>query len=94
MSYATEQQIPVVRFAKRDRKAEVIRPYLQAATEPGVVAIGMAQEFQSVFSGYDHNADKPGPPCYAFAKADRRVTRRPDCSRFGEVMRHPRLRSA
>lgn len=74
MSFATEEQIPVVRFAKGDRKADVMRPYLQAATEPGVVAIGMAQEFQSVFSGYDHNADKPGPPCYAFAKADRRVT--------------------
>lgn len=51
----------MVRFAKGDRKADVMRPYLQAATGPGVVAIGMVQEFQSGFAGYDHNADQPGP---------------------------------
>lgn len=34
MSFATEAQIPVVRFAKGDRKAEVMRPYLEAATSP------------------------------------------------------------
>jgi hypothetical protein len=34
----------------------------------------MAQEFQSVFTGHDRNADQPGPPCYSFAKADRRVS--------------------
>jgi hypothetical protein len=74
LAFAEDQAIPLVRFAKGDRKADVMRPYLQAATEPGVVAIGMAQEFQSVFSGHDRNADQPGPPCYSFAKADRRVT--------------------
>src|SRR6266699_5810884 len=51
-----------------------MRPYLEAATEPGVVAIGVAQEFQSVFSGYDRATGKPGPPSFTFAKADRRVT--------------------
>lgn len=74
MSFATENMVPVIRFAKGDRRAEVMRPFLALATEPGVVAIGMAQEFQSVFSGYDRNADQPGPPRYSFAKADRRVT--------------------
>ena len=72
--FAAEHQIPVVRFARDARKQEVMRPYLEAATEPGVVAIGVAQEFQSVFTGYDRAAGKPGPPSFAFAKADRRVS--------------------
>jgi hypothetical protein len=37
--FAAEHQIPVVRFAKDARKQEVMRPYLEQATEPGVVAI-------------------------------------------------------
>jgi hypothetical protein len=74
LAFAEDNGIPLVRFAKGDRKADVMRPYLQAATEPAVVAIGMAQEFQSVFTGHDRNADQPGPPSYSFAKADRRVT--------------------
>jgi hypothetical protein len=72
--FAATHQIPVVRFAKDARKQEVMRPYLKAATKPGVVAIGVAQEFQSVFTGYDRAAGKPGPPSYTFAKADRRVS--------------------
>jgi hypothetical protein len=72
--FAAEHEIPVVRFAKDARKQEVMRPYLEAATQPGVVAIGVAQEFQSVFTGYDRAAGKPGPPSFAFAKADRRVS--------------------
>jgi hypothetical protein len=72
--FAATHEIPVVRFAKDARKQEVMRPYLEAATEPGVVAIGVAQEFQSVFTGHDRAAGKPGPPSFAFAKADRRVS--------------------
>ncbi len=72
--FAAEHEIPVVRFAKDARKQAVMRPYLEAATKPGVVAIGVAQEFQSVFTGYDRAAGKPGPPSFAFAKADRRVS--------------------
>jgi hypothetical protein len=72
--FAAEHQVPVVRFAKDARKQEVMRSYLEQATEPGVVAIGVAQEFQSVFTGYDRAAGKPGPPSFAFAKADRRVS--------------------
>jgi hypothetical protein len=44
-----------------------------------VVAIGVAQEFQSVFTAYDRSAKeggqrRPGAPHYAFVKEDRRVT--------------------
>jgi hypothetical protein len=52
--YAKANAIPVVRFEKGQRKAEVMGPYLeaaQAAGRPGVVAIGVAQEFQRVFCG-------------------------------------------
>jgi len=47
--YAEANGIPWIRFGKGDRKIDVIRPYLQAAERegrPGVVAIGVAQEFQ------------------------------------------------
>jgi hypothetical protein len=47
-TFAKRYDIPVVRFAKRDRQIDVIQPYFKAATQPGVVAIGVAQEFQSV----------------------------------------------
>jgi hypothetical protein len=50
----------------------------KAATQPGVVAIGVAQEFQSVLTAYDRTAKKGEPgsggPHYAFVKEDRRVT--------------------
>ena len=72
--FAADHRIPVVRFAKDARKADVMPPYLEQATQPGVVAIGVAQEFQSVFTGYGRAAGKPGPPSFAFAKADRRVS--------------------
>jgi hypothetical protein len=58
--FAEDHSIPVVRFAKDARKAEVMRPYLDAAREPGVVAIGVAQEFQSVFSGWKRKTTTPG----------------------------------
>jgi len=72
-AFAEEQDIPAVRFKKGERHIEVMRPYLDRATEPGVVAIGVAQEFQQVFTGYQR-ADQPGAVHYAFAKADRRVS--------------------
>jgi hypothetical protein len=73
-AFADDNGIPLVRFAKGDRKADVMKPYLAAATAPGVVAIGVAQEFQSVFTGYDRSTDHNAPPRYGFDKADRRVT--------------------
>jgi hypothetical protein len=52
--FAKANAIPVVRFDKDQRKAEVMRPLLeaaQAAGQSGVVAIGVAQEFQRVVCG-------------------------------------------
>jgi hypothetical protein len=45
--FAAANSVAVVRFNKGDRHIDVMRPYLDAATAPGVVAIGTAQEFQS-----------------------------------------------
>jgi len=77
-AFAKQHQIPVIRFAKRDRQIELIQPYFKAATQPSVVAIGVAQEFQSVLTAYDRSAKKGEPhsggPHYSFAKEDRRVT--------------------
>jgi hypothetical protein len=75
-SFAEANHIPLVRFAKGDRKAEVMRPYLdrQAATgRSGVAAIGVAQEFQRVWAAYRRET-KTAAPQFTFAKADRRVT--------------------
>jgi hypothetical protein len=71
--FATTNGIPLVRFAKDARKADVMRPYLEAASEPGVVAIGLAPEFQSVFTGANR-ATTPGAVSFSFAKTDRRVS--------------------
>src|SRR5919108_1579647 len=70
-AFAEERSIPVVRFGKDDRKADVMRPYLEQATEPGVVAIGVAQEYQSVFTGYERPT-APGTSRFGFRKEDRR----------------------
>ena len=57
--FAEANKIPVVRFVKRDRKVDRMRPYLarQAATgRSGVAAIGVAQEYASVFTGTQKDA--------------------------------------
>ncbi len=74
--FADAEHIPVVRFAKADRKIERMRPYLaaQAATgRSGVAAIGVAQEYAPVFTGSQRDAPN-GIPWFSFAKVDRRVT--------------------
>jgi hypothetical protein len=77
-TFAKRHHIPVLRFTKRDRQIDLIQPYFRAATQPGVIAIGVAQEFQSVLIAYDRSAKKGEPrsggPRYSFAKEDRRVT--------------------
>jgi len=80
-AFAEERAIPVLHFAKEDRQIDLIRPYFERATGPGVIAIGVAQEFQSVFTAYDRSKIKRGrrdqrrPTAhYAFVKEDRRVT--------------------
>jgi hypothetical protein len=75
-SFAQASHIPWVRFTKDARKADVMRPYLdrQAASGvSGVAAIGVAQEFQRVWTAYQRET-KTGVPQFTFAKADRRVT--------------------
>jgi hypothetical protein len=76
--FAAEGDIPVIRFAKGDRKVEVMRPHLDRlarAKRTGVAAIGVAQEFQRVFTGTTYHSDEGGGgvPRFGYAKADRRV---------------------
>jgi hypothetical protein len=75
-SFAEAEHIPVIRFAKGDRKIDVMRRYVarQAKTgRSGVAAIGVAQEYQNVFASAQHQASN-GIPWFSFTKADRRVT--------------------
>lgn len=74
--FAAAHDVPVVRFAKGDRKLEVMRPHLDRLASEGrcgVAAIGVAQEFQRVFTASAEDRDGPGAPHFSFAKADRRV---------------------
>jgi hypothetical protein len=75
-AFAEDEHIPVVRFAKHDRKLDVMRRHLAAQARTGrsgVAAIGVAQEFQNVFASTGH--ERPGySPWFSFYKADRRVT--------------------
>jgi len=75
-SFAEANHIPWVKFAKDVRKAEVMAPYLKQAAAAGrsqVAAIGVAQEFQRVWTAYQRDT-KTAAPQYTFTKADRRVT--------------------
>ena len=75
-SFADANHIPWVKFAKDDRKADVMAPYLKQAAATGraqVVAIGVAQEFQRVWTAYRRETSTAAPQ-FTFAKADRRVT--------------------
>jgi hypothetical protein len=65
-----------VKFGKDDRRLEVMRPHLdrQAATgRSGVAAIGVAQEFQRVWTAYERPTRTGARQC-SFTKADRRVS--------------------
>ena len=77
--FAEAHQVPVVKFGKGERKQEVMRAYLvrQAGSGgPGVAAIGVAQEYQSVWSAYQRGdrGDTGRQVWFSFTKADRRVT--------------------
>jgi hypothetical protein len=77
-TFAEDHHIPVIRFGKDDvgGKLEVMRPYLdrQAATgRSGVAAIGVAQEFQRVWTAYERQTSA-GAPQWSFTKDDRRVS--------------------
>jgi hypothetical protein len=73
--YAAANDIPVIRFAKGERKLEVMRPHLDRLAREGrcgVAAVGVAQEFQRVFTGatYHQDADGGGVPRFGYHKAD------------------------
>lgn len=72
--FASDRAIPVLRFSGRERKLDVVRPYLDDASCPGVVAIGIAQEVQRVTIGADVKRGETGVPHYSFRRVDRRVT--------------------
>ena len=75
-SYAMDNDIPWVKFAKADDKLATMTPHLhrQAATgRSGVAAIGVAQEFQRVWAATEGKTST-GTPRWSFYKADRRVT--------------------
>ena len=75
--FAGANKIPVVRFAKGDRKIEVMGKYIarQAATgRSGVAAVGVAQEFQRVATCTTTPARNGGAPHFAWDRAERRVS--------------------
>src|SRR6516165_9661522 len=57
-AFAEEHGVPELHFSKDDRQIDLVRPYFEQATGPGIVAVGVAQEFQSVFSAYDRSKIK------------------------------------
>ncbi|WP_113702266.1 hypothetical protein [Nonomuraea lactucae] len=74
--FAEANHIPWVKFGKDEPKLETMKPYLarQAATgRSGVAAIGVAQEFQRVWTAHEGKTST-GTPRWSFVKADRRVT--------------------
>jgi hypothetical protein len=75
-SYAEANDIPWIKFGKDDDKLATMGPHLrrQAGTGcSGVAAIGVAQEFQRVWSATEGQTST-GTPRWSFYKADRRVT--------------------
>ncbi len=62
--FALDNEIPVVRFAKGERKEDVARPYLQAAERGGrcgVVLIGVAQEKAYAWRGWRDGGNDTHP---------------------------------
>jgi hypothetical protein len=73
-AFAESAAIPMIHFKGADRQIDLVRPYWRHATGPGVVAIGVAQEFQRVFTARQRPTRDPSVKLFGFDKADRRVT--------------------
>ncbi|HEY6810419.1 MAG TPA: hypothetical protein VIZ70_04770 [Propionibacteriaceae bacterium] len=76
-SFADTNQIPMIKFAKGERKIEAMMPYLaclEQAGRSGVAGIGWAQEFQRVAICTTTEAKNGGAPHFGWDKAERRVT--------------------
>jgi hypothetical protein len=75
--WAQASGIPVIRFKAGERKADVMKPYLDAAAAAGrsaVVAVGCAQEFQSVWTARRRDTDPGMCPQFSFIREQRRVS--------------------
>jgi hypothetical protein len=75
-AFAEAGDIPWVRFGEGQAKLEAMAPHLarqEATGRSGVAAIGVAQEFQRVWTAYEGKTST-GTPRWSFAKTDRRVT--------------------
>jgi hypothetical protein len=75
-AFAEANGIPWVRFGKDQAKLAVMGPHLarqEATGRSGVAAIGVAQEFQRVWTAYEGKTST-GTPRWSFAKTGRRVT--------------------
>jgi hypothetical protein len=75
--FAMRHDLPLIRFGKDDRKIDKVRPLLAAAEREGrprVVAVGVAQEFQNVFTGAKRPTGSDKAVQFSFRKEDRRVT--------------------
>ncbi len=71
-AFADTGDIPWVTFDKHDNKLEVMRPHLarQAATgRSGVAAVGVAQEFQRVWTAYQRQT-QTGAAQFSFTKGN------------------------
>jgi hypothetical protein len=76
-SFAEANQIPIIKFGKGIRKIDAMHRYLrrqEASGQPGVAAIGWAQEFQRVATCTITEARNGGAPHFGWDRAERRVT--------------------
>jgi hypothetical protein len=76
-NYADANGIPVVRFRRGDRKADVMRPHLDRAARTGrpqVAATGVDQEFQVVWTARRRDTDPGRAAQFSFTEEQRRVT--------------------
>jgi hypothetical protein len=73
---AQADHIPMLRFRKGQRKVDIARPYLRRAERSGrsqIAAIGVAQEFQVVWTAHKRDTDPAKPPQFTFTKQQRKV---------------------
>lgn len=75
--FAEDNHIPTVRFRRDDRKVDLMRPYLDRAAQTGrsqVAAIGVAQEFATVWTARKRDTNSAKAVQFSFTKEQRRVT--------------------
>jgi hypothetical protein len=73
--FSERRGVPLVRFTKGERKVDRMKPFYARAKAPGVVAIGVAQEFQWVATSYTRPKSTPqSAPRFDFQRAQRRVS--------------------